>query len=190
MKKVLIPALMAFTIIATSCNDEKKIDETAVTTETEQTGVKTDAANTGNDTDFAMKVADGNMMEIKLGQLAQTQGSAAKVKEFGKMMETDHSKSNDELIVWAMKNNVSLPSAMSAEKQGKYDELAGKKGADFDKAYTAFMVEAHEKNIAAFKSEADGGSNAELKSWAGAKLPTLEHHLEMAKSNNAAVKNK
>lgn len=187
MKKTIIPALMAFTFIAVSCNEEKKTDETAAVT-TEQSEVKSDSAKSADDAAFAMAVADGGMLEVKLGQLAQQNGSAAKVKELGKMMETDHSKGNDELIVWAMKNNISLPSALSTEKQEKYNTLAAKKGAEFDRAYTELMIESHTKNITVFKKQADEGSDAELKSWAGGKLPVLEHHLEMAKTANAAVK--
>lgn len=186
MKKVLLPAIVAVAFIAASCNEEKKTDNTEVTTG--QNEVKQDSAKAGNDAAFAVAAADGGMLEVKLGQLAQSNGTAAKVKEMGKMMETDHSKANDELIVWAMKNSVSLPSELSAEKKQKYDEFAAKKGADFDKAYAAFMVEDHEKDIAAFKKQADEGSNSELKSWAAGKLPILEHHLEMAKATNDAVK--
>ncbi len=187
MKNILTSAIVAFTFIAVSCNEEKKTDETAAVT-TEQTDVKTDNANTRDNTAFALAAADGGMLEVKLGQLAQKSGSAAKVKELGKMMETDHSKANDELIVWAMKNKLSLPATLSTEKQEKYNSLAGKKGADFDKAYTQMMIESHTTNISAFKKEAEEGSNGELKSWAAGKLPVLEHHLEMARSANAAVK--
>ncbi len=186
MKKVLIHTIVAFTFIAVSCNEEKKTENTEVTTE--QNEMKQDSTKAANDGAFAVAVADGGMLEIKLGQLAQTNGSSAKVKEMGKMMETDHSKASDELIVWAMKHSVSLPTELSAEKKQQYDEFAAKKGADFDKTYAAFMVEDHEKDIAAFKKQADEGSDTELKSWAAGKLPLLEHHLEMAKATNNAVK--
>ena len=63
-----------------------------------------------------------------------------------------------------------------------------KKGADFDKAYSAFMVEEHEKVISEFKKEASDGKNVDLKAWAAGKLPALQHHLEMCKSTMEAVK--
>jgi putative membrane protein len=46
------------------------------------------------------------MGEVKLGQLAQQNGSSDAVKEFGKRMETDHSKANDQLKDIASKNNI------------------------------------------------------------------------------------
>jgi putative membrane protein len=191
MKKMIMPAVVALAFTAASCDGNKEDKDTVTTdvTTTEQTttagGDTTGtAATTGagtNDVSFAMTVADGGLLEVKLGQLAQKSGSSAKIKELGKMLEDDHTKANDELIVWAMKNSVTLPTTMSAEKQAKYDSLAALKGAAFDKAFAATMVANHEKNIGVFKTQADQGSNAELKAWAAGKLPVLEHHLQMAK---------
>ncbi len=188
MKTILISTLIAFAFYAISCNEEKNTNSTEVTTE--QNEIKKDSANTANDATFAIAAADGGMIEVKLGQLAQNNGSSAKVKEMGKMMETDHSKAGDELIVWAMKHGVSLPTEMSADKQARYNSFTSKKGVAFDKAYASFMIEDHEMDIQAFKKQADEGSNSELKSWAAGKLPLLEHHLEMAKTTNDMVKNK
>jgi len=189
MKKILIPACLAFTVFVTSCNNEEdKTDSKEVATE--QNEAREDSTDIDNDASFAVSAADGGMLEVKLGQLAQANGSSAQVKELGKMMETDHGKAGEELKAWAAKYNVSLPGALSEDKQKKYDEMAAKKGADFDKAYAADMVDDHEKDIKKFQKEADGGKNAELKAWAAGKLPVLQHHLEMSKATKDAVKNK
>ncbi|MEO6542006.1 MAG: DUF4142 domain-containing protein [Ferruginibacter sp.] len=189
MKKIFIPAFIAFSIF-TACNsNEEKTDSKEVVTEVD--GTKQDTTSTGNDgndVSFALAAADGGMLEVKLGQLAQTNGSSTKVKELGKMMETDHGKAGEELKAWAAKNNVSLPATLSQEKQDKYNALAAKKGAEFDKAYAADMVMDHEKDISEFQAEASGGKNAELKTWATGKLPVLQHHLEMSKMTNDGLK--
>ncbi len=46
---------------------------------------------------FAVKAAQGNMAEIKMGELAAQKASNADVKAFGQQMVTDHTKANDEL---------------------------------------------------------------------------------------------
>ena len=191
MKKIFIPAMVALTVFATSCNnDEEKTDTKEVTTIENDVKADTASASTSadNDSDFAMAAADDGMFEVKMGELAQKNGSSAKVKELGKMMEADHSKANEELKAWAAKSGVTLPTDISPEKQGKYNDMAAKKGSDFDKAYASEMVDAHEKAINLFKSEAEDGKNADLKTWAGGKVPVLQHHLEMAKSTEDAVK--
>lgn len=141
-----------------------------------------------NDESFAMPVGDNGILEVKLAQFAQSNAKNAKVKDLGKMMETDHSKANEELKAWAAKNNVTLPSAMGPDNQKKYDDLTAKKGSDFDKAFSEAMVAQHEASIAKFKTEAASGNNAELKAWAASKIPALEHHLEMARTARDAVK--
>jgi putative membrane protein len=189
MKKIVLPALLTFTIFATSCNDNKEDKPTdSKEAATEQNEKKEDTTKVDNDTDFAVFAADGGMLEEKLGKLAQANGTSAKVKDLGKMMEADHKMANNELKTWAAKYNVTLPAALSNDKQEKYNELAAKKGADFDKAYSGLMVDEHEKVIRAFKKEADDGKNAELKAWAAGKVPALEHHLEMSRSTVEAVK--
>ena len=59
-----------------------------------------------SDTHFAAGAASGCMGEVKLGQFAQQNGSSDAVKEFGKRMETDHSKANDQLKDIASKNHI------------------------------------------------------------------------------------
>lgn len=55
----------------------------------------------------------------------------------------------------------------------------------FDKAYANNQVKAHEDTVALFKKEAASSDNAELKAFAQQTLPTLEHHLDMAKKLQA-----
>jgi len=51
----------------------------------------------GADSDFLKEAAQGGMMEVQLGKLAQEKAADEKVKQFGKRMDQDHSKANDEL---------------------------------------------------------------------------------------------
>jgi putative membrane protein len=143
------------------------------------------------DMKFAREAAEGSMMEIKLGELAQTNGSTAEVKSLGTMMITDHTKANDELKALAAQKNISLPGTMSDKAQKHYDKLAKKQGKDFDKAYAKCMVHDHKKDICLFKKEAKKGDDADLKQWASNTVPTLEHHKQMSEETCKAVhKNK
>ena len=196
MKKTCLAGVICLASLA-ACNNNKT-DSNTTTTDTSAQRMDTAAApamdtlaktNVMNpDNEFASEAADGGMLEVKLGQLAKEKGSAASVKELGSMMATDHGKAGDELKVVAQKNNMSLPTALSAKNQKTYDDLAAKKGADFDKAYAAMMVDDHNEDIPKFQSEADNGQNADLKAFAAKTLPTLKHHLEMSKSTKAGLK--
>lgn len=134
-----------------------------------------------SDEAFAKDAASGGMAEVKLGELAQEKGASSTVKEFGKRMETDHSKADDRLKSVASKDNISLPSDMSAKDRATYDRLSKLSGTEFDRAYALDMVKDHESDVAAFKKEAANGTNADMKQFASETLPTLEDHLKLAR---------
>jgi putative membrane protein len=165
----------------------KKTDSTVVAED--QNKEKTDNTDLKDDFEYAVNAADGGMFEVQLGQLAANNGSTPGVKQLGQMMVTDHSKANEELKALAATKNISLPVVISDKLQKKYDDCANKSGVDFDKAYASAMVSAHKDDIDLFKKEADKGKDSELKAFAGGKLPVLNHHLEMAKSTEEALKN-
>jgi putative membrane protein len=155
--------------------------------------VSTNTAGTTNklsdqDKKFADAAAKGGMMEVMMGKLASTNASNATVKALGEMMVKDHGKANDELKSWATKAGYTLPTALDADKQKKYDELTAKKGAEFDKMYADLMVTDHKMDIAEFKKQASEGTETSLKSFASGKVPTLEHHLMESEKAKAAVK--
>jgi putative membrane protein len=137
--------------------------------------------------EFAVAAAEGGMMEVRLGQLAATNATSPKVKELGRMMVADHTRANDELKSLAAKKNITLPADLSNDKQKAYEELAAKKGKDFDEAYAEFMVADHKEDIELFQHQADDGKDADLKAWAAGKVSVLKHHLQMAQTTKDAV---
>ncbi|MBC7389699.1 MAG: DUF4142 domain-containing protein [Opitutaceae bacterium] len=164
-------------------NDNKDSKEVAKDMNDE----KFDSTNIEDDTKFAVAAADGGLMEVRLGELALKNGSSAKVKEFAKLMVKDHGKANEELKELAAKKNISLPADLSDDAKDKYEDLAKKKGNDFDDAYTEFMVKDHKDDISDFKKEAEKGNDPEVRAWAAGKLSTLEHHLQMAEAAEEIV---
>lgn len=128
------------------------------------------------------------MMEVQSSELAMNTSSNQAVKDFAKMMIDDHTKANNELKSLATTKGINLPTALGPEHKAKYDELAAKKGADFDKAYVATMDMDHEKTVQSFKDYSQTGTDADMKAWASKTLPTLEHHAMMVKDMKAKMK--
>lgn len=140
------------------------------------------------DQEFAVFAAQAGMLEVKLGELAEKKGNSAAVRKLGNHMVTDHTKANKELKELAGKKGIALPTALDAKHQEKYDMLAGKSGAEFDKAYSKCMVKDHKKVVSKFDAEASKGDDSELKAWAAKTKPTLEHHLHMSKETCETLK--
>ena len=133
------------------------------------------------DSQFVTKAAQGGLAEVKLGELAQQKGSNQAVKDFGLQMVKDHSAANDELKSVASGKGVSVPDSMNAKDQATYDRLSKLSGAQFDRAYINDMVKDHVEDVAEFRKESQTGQDSDIKGFAGKTLPTLQHHLEMAR---------
>jgi putative membrane protein len=139
------------------------------------------------DQPFAQEAASGGMAEVKLGQLAQANGSSDTVKQFGKRMTIDHSKAGDELKDAASRDNITVSPRINKTDQATYDRLSKLSGAEFDKAYADQMVQDHKKDIASFRKESQTGLNPDVKQFASQTLPTLEDHLKMAEAMQKRV---
>lgn len=125
---------------------------------------------------FIMKAAEGNLAEVKLGELAQQNGTTQDVKDFGKRMVDDHSKALTEIKQLAQAKGVDVPSDLKGEEKTHYDKLAKLNGKEFDQAYIRHMIKDHTQDIAEFKKEAQDGKDPDVKAWASRTLPTLEEH--------------
>jgi putative membrane protein len=134
-----------------------------------------------------MKAAQGGMMEVEAGKVAQSKAQHAEVKQFAQRMVTDHGKANDELKALARSKNVELPTALDKQHRAHVDNLGKQSGAEFDRAYMKHMVDDHKKDVAEFEKQSKSAKDPDLRKWAGEKLPTLREHLKMAESTHAAV---
>jgi putative membrane protein len=181
---LLIAAVM---MVFTSCSPKKTETDSKEIAE-EQNDDKFDSSKIEKDVEWATDIADASLLEVKLGELAQTKASSPQVKELGKMMVTDHGKANEELTALAAQKNITLPNTLSDKSQKKLDDFSTKTGTDFDKDYSSAMVEGHKDVLSKFKKEAEDGKDADLRAWAEGKLPVLQHHLSTSEQTEDAVK--
>jgi putative membrane protein len=185
-----LPFVILVLALISSCGHKDRSDSIATAEKQDE-----DMASVNNDSevkddyDFAVEAADGNLLEVQLGELAISKAYSDQVKRLGQMMVSDHSKCNDELRKLVHEKNVVLPNSLSEKSQQKFSELNLKQGSDFDKAYSTLMIDAHTNTMKAFKKEADKGKDPDLKSFAAGKMPILEHHIEMSQAAKKAVEN-
>jgi len=137
---------------------------------------------------FMTEAAKGGMAEIELSKLATTKAQNAEVKKYAQQMIQDHTNASAELKQLAGKKNVTLPTELDAEHKAIKDKLSGLSGAEFDKAYVNAMVSDHEKTVNLFKTQADGGTDADAKAFATKTLPKLQGHLDMIKGIEGKMK--
>jgi putative membrane protein len=206
MKRVTAFLLIAGVCFAQACSNNSsntnRTDSSATTATDSNTtaygNTDTSMSNMNNDTasssstkpgpynkdvaDFTMKAATGGLMEVQLGQIAQTKAMDPRIKDFGSMMVQDHSQANDELKRLATSKNINLPTTLSADMQKEIDDLNAKTGKEFDKAYMNMMLKDHKKDVKEFEKAGKDLTDADLKNFAMKTLPTLQKHLDSAQA--------
>jgi putative membrane protein len=131
---------------------------------------------------FITEAVQGNLAEVKMGQLAETKGQSDGVKQFGKMLENDHSTANEQATAVATQLGVNAPTEPNAKQKKTYDMMSKLSGTKFDQEFASHMVADHKTDIAKYNKAAKG--NGPAADYAKQTLPTLNNHLQTAQSLN------
>lgn len=139
-------------------------------------------------TAFVKTAIEGNIAEVQMGRLAGQRASAEEVVELADMIVTDHTNAIDKLTSIAEEMDVSIPRTPSSKAQTEYDSLAQLSGIAFDREFIDVMVRNHEATIEKYRSylQVTGGAS-EVAAYAEDTVPTLERHLETARSLQGAA---
>jgi putative membrane protein len=130
---------------------------------------------------FAQLAAAGGSAEVTFGKLAGDKAQNSAVKDFARMMIDDHGAANKKLIDVADKSKIPLPEALDKDHEKLRQDLANLDGAKFDLAYIRGQVVEHQKTVQLLEWEIGSGEDAELQRFAAETLPTVLHHLEVAR---------
>jgi len=132
------------------------------------------------DSAFIRQATEGNLFEIRLGNLATTKGTNPAVKQFGQRMVTDHSTMQNQWGALVARNGLPLKASLDpAHEQGAL-QLERLSGAEFDRVYMTSMIQAHQRDRDAFQTLGPSAHSPEVRQMAAAGLPTIQQHLSMA----------
>jgi len=132
-------------------------------------------------------LAQANMAEVDAGKMALEKSQNADVKKFAQHMVDDHTKALGEVQALATAKNVTLPDGAGPVAKTKATALKALSGNLFDKEYAKHAgVGDHENTVKLLQKIQKEGKDSDLKALAGKMLPTVEHHLDMAKQLPAA----
>jgi putative membrane protein len=151
------------------------------------------AAPAINDAQIAHIVVTADAIDSTAGVLAAQKGSSKDVKDFGKMMSTDHGAVNKQAVALATKltvtpedNDVSRQLTTGAD--ANLAKLQGLTGKDFDKAYIDNEVAYHQAVADAMSQKLiPAAQNPELKALLEKSLPAFGAHLDRAKQFQASL---
>ena len=139
-------------------------------------------STSANDQKFINMAAQTDMTEAHLGQMAADQSSSPAVKDFAKMLVTDHTSDYQQLGTIAAKAGDTVPQGLDAAQNKMIAPFNSLKGTAFDRRFVREMISGHEKAIAEYKREASEGSSADVKAYANQTLTVLQKHLDAARN--------
>jgi putative membrane protein len=136
---------------------------------------------------FIKDASEGNQAEITLAQLAQQKSQSPEIKNLAQMLQQDHQQAQEKLQNIAQAHGLALdqtPTWSQRRAQAKLEKL---NGTDFDQQYAKDMLEDHVTDIKKFQKASQTIEDADVKQYAQETLPTLQTHLEHAKSAAKSV---
>lgn len=140
------------------------------------------------DQQFINDAAKGNRAEVELGKLVESKAKDPSVRQFAKMMQTDHAKALGQLEQIAQSKNLTLADGIPDDAQDLETKLSSESGKDLEKDYMDGMVKDHQKDVKDFQDASQNLQDNDVKQWAEKTLPTLQKHLQKAEQVNSKLK--
>lgn len=139
---------------------------------------------------FVTQASSSNSFEIQAGAIAMIKAQNAAVKHYGEHMVTDHTAVGNEMKSLAAGKGWMIDAALQPKEQQNLQKLNNLDAASFDREFMQIMVMSHQDAVNLFSNAAGdmGVPDADLRAFAGAKLPSLNAHLQEALSLQAQVK--
>ncbi len=129
-----------------------------------------------------------NQTEIKLGKLAESNGTSA-VRKYGAMLVKDHSQADRNITSLAHKKGVeTIPKDAALTESDERDlaaqeaKLETMKGASFDRVFLDMMVTGHEREVTKITADIAVVTDRELRAMLQKIKPVLQHHEDAAKA--------
>jgi lipid-binding SYLF domain-containing protein/predicted outer membrane protein len=124
---------------------------------------------------------------VSAGEIAQSRGQDAALRDYGQRLVHDHAAANRELRRIAGNFAMTLPRLPSPAQENVLERLRQADAGKFDAEFMEQVgVEAHDRAIALFQHEANAPSaDPALQHFARTTLPTLEQHRRVAENVQA-----
>lgn len=130
-----------------------------------------------DDASFVRKATESGRKEVAAARDALPQLQKPELKRIAEMLVSDHGSANEKLARIAQTKGWPMPAA-----QADAAPPPGDASGDFDARWTADMIAGHERSVALYRAQAQGGQDPDLRKYARDTLPTIEHHLHELRS--------
>lgn len=132
--------------------------------------------------EFIAAATIANRYEIQSAEVALARAGDPRMREFARMMITDHKTALEELKAAAKAADVPMPteSALDQTHATKLASLEARKDpGEFGQAYRTDQVQAHQRTLTMLETYQRVGAKEPLRVWAANTAAVVRKHLEM-----------
>ena len=146
-----------------------------------------------NDASIMSYLDQVNMADSASGKLASTKGTSSAVREYGRMMMTDHHQMRTQGQALVKKDSLSLtPAQGDTTQQHAQHTMASlnsmQKGAAWDAAYISDQVAMHQEVLSNAQAATNQTQNADIKALIQKATPVVQKHLDRAQAIQKQLK--
>ncbi len=134
-------------------------------------------ANHPSDQQFLQMAAESDMLHAHLGQMAEKLSTKRGIRDLGLEISKNDTADYQRLTELANKMGETVPKGIDDQGSRTINRLSHLRGASFDHAFIAEIVDSDKKTLAAFQQKAQDAQNPDLKAYAASALPNLKLHL-------------
>jgi len=135
-----------------------------------------------DDRRFAHDAGVAALTDVEPGKLAEQKALHDNVKQFGQNVADQNSRLENQLETVASQASIQVPDSLSAKERSRIGKLSKLSGAAFDKEFVKNELKDRQRDVDAFRDEAQYGTDPRLKDFAEHALPQLKQSLETARN--------
>jgi putative membrane protein len=139
------------------------------------------AAAQADEQTFVKEAVQGNLAEVRLGELASQRAENPEVRKYGETLRQDHTAALRRATNIAKSLKVEPPTEPTGDANRHYDGLAQLSGGQFDAAFVSHMIVAHEAEIAKYSRNASSDNDG-VAAFVAEALPKMRSHLVTAQA--------
>jgi putative membrane protein len=164
---------LVLTLAATlsACNRERGV---------QAAGEDRPASVSHGEQDFMITATQGNLAELESARIALQKSGDSDVKDYAKMIKSEHTKALEDLTDLMHDKNVRQTKAIAADTQQDINRMNNLTGGEFDREFINMMVTDHQKAIELFRDQQSSAQDRDVKKYVDDTLPKLEMHLDKA----------
>jgi len=144
-------------------------------------------ADVKKDQKFVNEIAQDNILEARLAQLAIDKAQNSAVKQFAQRENSDHTRIQDD---WsAMTSNAGLPvqRGIGTKHRQKLEKLQKLSGRAFDRAYMTMEVQNHKDYLDYLQKEGRASNSGVVRNLVDRTIPIFMEHFNNAKRTGSQV---